>query len=81
MGAGEGIGHNFMTTGYFRNYSALPYTWRFEVELIDGEWAARMDREEDGAWVPHTAKRFVVEDGVVVAIRDYVHVDYLLAST
>lgn len=39
---------------------------------------SRRFKHVDGTWQPHAAVKLWFEDGQVVAIRDYVHVDYLL---
>jgi len=65
-------------TTYFRNYSALPWEWRFSLARVDGEPLAVLWRKDDAAWVPHAAIRVWWRDNKVVRIRDYIHVDYLL---
>jgi RNA polymerase sigma-70 factor, ECF subfamily len=63
---------------YFTNYMALAYEWRLAIATIDGEpLVVHFERVGD-AWRPHTAVRLWWQDGKVVRIRDYIHVDYLL---
>jgi RNA polymerase sigma-70 factor, ECF subfamily len=63
---------------YFSNYIALPFDWRFIVDAVDGELTAVHERRIDGEWRAWSALRLWWQDGRVVRIRDYVHVDYLL---
>ena len=65
-------------TTYFRNYSTLPWEWRFSLARVDGQPLIVVLRKMGGEWVPHTAVRLWWRGGKVVRIRDYVHVDYLL---
>ncbi len=62
---------------YFTNYTALPMEWRFSVDTVDGESVVTHWRRDGDAWRPHSAVRLWWENGRVVRIRDYVHVDYL----
>jgi hypothetical protein len=66
---------------YFGNYTALPWEWKLSLASVDGEDMIVHWRRENGAWLAHTAVRLWWADGRVVRIRDYVHVDYLLADT
>lgn len=65
---------------YFINYSRLPCTWRLAVARVDGVEAIVQFRQIDGAWRPHTIVRLDIVDGAITRIRDYNHVDYMLAS-
>ena len=79
VGAAEGtmldVGLN-----YFSNYAAFPFEWRFSLARIDDEPVVVHWRNLGGQWRPVTAVRLWWRDGRVVRIRDYVHVDYLLAD-
>jgi RNA polymerase sigma-70 factor (ECF subfamily) len=66
---------------YFGNYTALPWTWRLTVGLIDGEPVIIHWRQMDSGWRAVAAVRLWWEHGSVVRIRDYIHVDYLLDHT
>jgi RNA polymerase sigma-70 factor, ECF subfamily len=63
---------------YFRNYSALPWEWRFSLALVDGEPLIVHWQKAAGDWLPRAAVRLWWRDGKVARIRDYVHVGYLL---
>jgi RNA polymerase sigma-70 factor (ECF subfamily) len=63
---------------YSGNYTALPWEWRMSVAIVDGEAAIVHERRWGTEWRPHTAIRLWWEDGHVVRIRDYIHVEYLL---
>ncbi len=80
VGAAEGtmldVGLN-----YFSNYTALPFDWRFSLAAVDGEPVIVHWRRLAGEWQPVTAVRLWWQDGRVVRIRDYVHIDYLLLNS
>lgn len=63
---------------YFTNYTNLPVEWRFALDAVDGEMVAVHERRINGEWQPWSAVRLWWQNGKVVRIRDYVHVDYLL---
>jgi hypothetical protein len=63
---------------YQGNYSALPWIWRLSAGYVDGEPVVVHWREVDGEWRPLTAVRLWWEGGIVVRVRDYSHVGYLL---
>ncbi|MDB4883477.1 MAG: polymerase, sigma-24 subunit, subfamily [Gemmatimonadetes bacterium] len=67
-------------TTYFGNYTKLPWDWRWTLALVDGAPLAVLLRRDGDEWRPHSAVRLTWEDGRVVRIRDYVHVDYLLCD-
>jgi len=66
---------------YTGNYLALPWEWRFSAAIIAGETVILQWRRGPDGFVPVTAARLWWDDGRVVRIRDYVHVDYLLRET
>ena len=66
---------------YFTNYLGLPVEWRFTLDTIGGELVAVHHRRIDGEWRPWSAIRLWWQNGRVVRIRDYAHVDYLLTPT
>lgn len=66
---------------YFVNYGKLPRPWRLALALVDGVEAIVQFREIDGAWRPHAIVRVDVEDDRITKIRDYTHVDYVLADS
>ena len=78
VGFAEG---RFEDACYFINYGKLPRPWRLALALVDGVEAIVQFREIDGAWRPHAIVRVDVEDGRVTKIRDYTHVDYVLADS
>jgi RNA polymerase sigma-70 factor (ECF subfamily) len=63
---------------YFRNYTALPWEWRFSLALVDGEPLIVHWQKAGADWLPRAAVRLWWRDGKVARIRDYVHVGYLL---
>jgi RNA polymerase sigma-70 factor (ECF subfamily) len=65
---------------YFSNYTQLPVEWRFSVDLVDGELTAVHWRYLGDVWRAWSAIRLWWQDGKVARIRDYGHVDYLLAQ-
>jgi RNA polymerase sigma-70 factor (ECF subfamily) len=76
VGVTEG---RFEDACYFINYGKRPWPWRLALALVDGVEAIVQFRENDGAWRPHAIVRVDVEDGRITKIRDYTHVDYVLA--
>jgi RNA polymerase sigma-70 factor (ECF subfamily) len=66
---------------YFTNYLALPVEWQFTLDTIGGELVAVHLRRLDGVWRPWSAIRLWWQNGKVVRIRDYAHVDYVLSPT
>jgi RNA polymerase sigma-70 factor (ECF subfamily) len=79
VGANEGL-MSVLGATYSTNYTALPWEWRLEPGLLDGEPVIVHWRRDGGEWRPHSAIRLWWRDGTVVRIRDYIHVDYLLAD-
>jgi RNA polymerase sigma-70 factor, ECF subfamily len=65
---------------YSSNYTNLPWEWRLDVAVVDGSTAIVHSRRADDAWTAHAAIRLWWQDGRVIRIRDYVHIDYLLQS-
>jgi hypothetical protein len=64
--------------GYIRNYSALPWEWKFSLARVDGEPLIVHWQRAGADWRPLAAVKLWWRGGKVVRIRDYVHVDYLL---
>ena len=79
VGATEGVMSGLGAT-YSSNYTSLPWEWRLEAALVDGVPAIVHWRRDGDVWRPHAAIRLWWEDGKVSHIRDYIHVDYLLAD-
>jgi RNA polymerase sigma-70 factor (ECF subfamily) len=63
---------------YSGNYTNLPWEWRLAVAVVDGGFVVVHSRRSGDDWRPHSAIRLWWEDGQVVRIRDYIHVEYLL---
>lgn len=63
---------------YTSNYTALRDGWRLTAAVVDGSDVIVHWRRVDSAWHAHTAIKLWWQDGEVVRIRDYIHVDYLL---
>jgi RNA polymerase sigma-70 factor (ECF subfamily) len=63
---------------YSTNYTNLPWEWRLEPGIVDGEPVIIHWRKSGAAWRPHTVIRLWWDTGRVVRIRDYIHVEYLL---
>jgi RNA polymerase sigma-70 factor (ECF subfamily) len=63
---------------YFENYEALSPPWRMTTGHVDGEPVAVCWRQVDGEWVAQSAIRFEVVGDEISAVRDYVHIDYVL---
>jgi len=64
--------------GYFRNYVALPWEWKLSLGRVDGEPVILHWKKFGSDWRPHAAIRLWWQDGKVVRIKDYAHVDYIL---
>jgi RNA polymerase sigma-70 factor (ECF subfamily) len=65
---------------YSGNYTGLPWEWRLSAALVDGVPALVHWKRDGLEWRAHTAIRLWWEDGHVVRIRDYVHVEYLMGA-
>jgi RNA polymerase sigma-70 factor (ECF subfamily) len=80
VGAADGtmldVGRN-----YFSNYLKLPYNWKFELARVDDEIMLVHWRRSGEEWQPVTAIELWWDEGEVVRIRDYIHVDYLLRQS
>jgi RNA polymerase sigma-70 factor (ECF subfamily) len=68
----------FRDAPYFSNYGKLPWRWKFALARVDGVESVVLFREISETWVPHSVLLFDISDDKIAAIRDYVHVDYLL---
>jgi RNA polymerase sigma-70 factor (ECF subfamily) len=68
-------------SGYFSNYVALPWRWKLVLARVDGEPVIVHCKLVAGQWRAHAAIRLWWQDGKVVRIRDYAHVDYLLLES
>src|SRR5580704_6146068 len=68
----------FRDAPYFSNYGKLPWRWKFSLARVDGVESVVLFREIDETWVPHSVLLLDISDDRIAAIRDYVHVDYLL---
>ena len=79
VGANQGTMSGLGAT-YSGNYVKLPYEWRLTAGLVDGTPVIIHWRRTGAQWQPVTAIRLWWEDGHVVRIRDYIHVEYLLAE-
>lgn len=79
VGANQGTMSGLGAT-YSSNYMKLPYEWRLTAGLVDGVPVIIHWRRAGTEWQPVTAVRLWWEDGRVVRIRDYIHVEYLLAG-
>jgi RNA polymerase sigma-70 factor, ECF subfamily len=66
---------------YFSNYSNLSHAWRLGLAHVDGRLSVVHFRSDDTGWQPLALVLLDVEDGKITRIRDYVHVDYLLAGS
>jgi RNA polymerase sigma-70 factor (ECF subfamily) len=65
-------------SGYFGNYAALPWEWKLSLSRVDGEPVIVHWKKVGSDWRAHAAIRLWWQDGKVVRIKDYAHVDYLL---
>jgi RNA polymerase sigma-70 factor, ECF subfamily len=63
---------------YFGNYARIPWAWKLGLAWVDGVESLVHYRQVDGAWMPHAIVKLGIDGGAISAIRDYVHVDYLL---
>lgn len=68
-------------TPYFTNYATLPWQWSLSICRVDGEPLVVHWRKYGDEWRPLSALRLWWRDGKVARIRDYVHVEYLLAHS
>jgi RNA polymerase sigma-70 factor (ECF subfamily) len=67
-------------SSYFTNYGKLA-PWKLALAFVDGIECVVHFRWHDGAWVPRAVVQLAIEHGVVTRVRDFVHVDYLLADS
>lgn len=65
--------------GYRTNYARLPWEWRLDLAVVDGEEMVVHYQRDGDQWRPLAALRVAFVDGRVSWLRDYLHVDYLLA--
>jgi RNA polymerase sigma-70 factor, ECF subfamily len=65
---------------YFTNYEALPWRWQLAQLEVDGEPTLVHLREVEGRWRPHSVVQLFTLSGRIGVVRDYVHVEYLLAA-
>jgi RNA polymerase sigma-70 factor (ECF subfamily) len=65
---------------YLHNYRKLPQ-WKLALALVDGVECIVHFRWRDGAWLPLAVVQLAIEHGAVTRIRDFVHVEYLLADS
>jgi RNA polymerase sigma-70 factor (ECF subfamily) len=77
-GTMDGLGRT-----YTSNYVALAWEWRIAVARVDGmnEPVLVHERRVGDTWHAVSAIRLWWDKGAVVRVRDYVHVDYLLAHS
>ncbi|MGA2450508.1 MAG: sigma-70 family RNA polymerase sigma factor [Polyangiaceae bacterium] len=68
----------FRDIPYFSNYGKLPWRWKFALARVDGVESVVLFRETGETWVPRSILLLDISDDKIAAIRDYVHVDYLL---
>src|SRR5262249_17552538 len=64
--------------GYFRNYVALPWEWKLSLGRVDGAPVSLHCKKFGADWGRHAGIRLWWQDGKVVRIKDYAHVDYIL---
>ncbi|WP_394828713.1 sigma-70 family RNA polymerase sigma factor [Pendulispora albinea] len=69
---------SFADACYLVNYARLTWRWKLELAWVDGVESIVHFREEGGVWVPHALVQLRVSGDRISAIRDYVHVDYML---
>jgi RNA polymerase sigma-70 factor (ECF subfamily) len=78
VGSAEIFGRNNIVDKYFGNYKKLaPYLY-FTNGYVDGRNVIVCWKHVDGLWQPSTAIEFDIEDGEIVAIKDYIHIEYIL---
>jgi RNA polymerase sigma-70 factor (ECF subfamily) len=65
---------------YFGNYASLSHEWRLAFAHVEGQLSVVHFRSNDAGWQPHALVVFDVERGKITRVRDYYHVDYLLAD-
>jgi RNA polymerase sigma-70 factor, ECF subfamily len=65
-------------TCYFENYSRLTWRWKLSLASVDGVESIVHFRDVGGTWVAHSIVQLDIRGGAIAAIRDYIHVDYLL---
>lgn len=63
---------------YFSNYAKLAWEYRLGVADVEGVPSLVHYRLEDATWRPHAVIVLELEGDRVAAVRDYVHVAYLL---
>jgi RNA polymerase sigma-70 factor (ECF subfamily) len=71
-------GREAISTGYFFNYARLAWRWRLRLSRVDGVIMLVHWRDDGEGWRPHAPILLQPTGGEVVAIKDFVHVEYLL---
>jgi RNA polymerase sigma-70 factor (ECF subfamily) len=79
VGAAQGVMSGLGAT-YSTNYTALTWEWKLAPGIVDGVPAIVHWKRDGDTWRPHAVIRLWWREGAVVQIRDYIHVDYLLAE-
>jgi RNA polymerase sigma-70 factor, ECF subfamily len=69
----------FRDACYFTNYGQLSWRWKLALVRVDGVESIVHFRERDGAWCPHAIVQLTISGDAITVVRDYIHVDYLLA--
>ena len=71
-------GRDAIESAYFVNYAQLTWPWRLALAHVDGELMLVHFRKEGETWQPHAPIVMRWHNDQVVAMRDFVHVAYLL---
>jgi RNA polymerase sigma-70 factor, ECF subfamily len=65
---------------YFVNYARIREPWRLALAFVDGDEQIVHFRERDGAARPLAIVQLSIEGGAITQIRDFVHLEDLLAG-
>lgn len=80
VGSATGAMSGSLGLSYSSNYTNLVWEWRLAPGLVDGRPVIIHWRRVDAVWQPHTVIRLWWNNGQVVRIRDYIHVEYVLSA-
>lgn len=65
---------------YFSNYERLSIPWKMAVGEIDDEPVVIALRLREDMWVPYSAVRATIEEGLIVSLVDYSHCPWLMEN-
>ncbi len=73
----EGNAREVMTDRYLSTYAGLPWNWRYGLAVVDGVELVTLFEVKGDVLRPRGALRLLQDDGEIIAVNDYFHIDYL----